>query len=341
MLLSYFGLLEKFRLFHKRGVKNLKIEGIGSELFIDGEFKNLIPVLLSDSLNTNRAQLEFKANLKADEIDFDRLVAITNVVDEETVKEETEKKTIKAANNINRERITQFLKGTINARIGKYNYQKVEGSDFKGTFTFFNNELVIKGSTNAMGGRVNLNGKGFFTRKPYVRAKVDCRKIDFKELFRQFEDFGQKVLSYKNIKGTVNGKIAVDVFWDENGQFLDEDLRVLGDISIDDGELVNFRMLYDFSNYVKIQDLRHIKFVNMRNWLEVKDGKVIIPSMFIQSNALNMTVSGEHSFTNAMNYNIKINAGQVLLNKFKKYDPRLRPQEAKRQGWFNLYYRQS
>ena len=147
------------------------------------------------------------------------------------------------------------------------------------------------------------------------------------------------MLSYKNIKGTVNAKIAVDVFWDENGQFQDKDLRVLGDISIDNGELVDFPLLYDFSNYVKIQDLHHIKFVNMRNWLEVKDGKVIIPSMFIQSNALNMTVSGEHSFSNAINYNVKINAGQVILNKFKRHDPSLRPQEAKRQGWFNLYYR--
>ena len=146
-------------------VNDLKIQGVGSELYIDGEFKNVLPVLFSDSLNTNRAQLDFKANLRADEFDFDRLIAITNVADESLVDKASEKQTIKAANNINRQRITQFLNGTINARIGTYNYRKVRGSDFKGTFTFYNNELVIIGGTNAMGGRINLNGKGFFTRK--------------------------------------------------------------------------------------------------------------------------------------------------------------------------------
>jgi hypothetical protein len=61
--------------------------------------------------------------------------------------------------------------------------------------------------------------------------------------------------------------------------------------------------------------------------------------MFIQSNAMNLTLSGEHDFSNNFEYNIQVNAGQVLTNRFKKHDPNLRPIKAKRKGFFNLYYR--
>jgi hypothetical protein len=86
-----------------------------------------------------------------------------------------------------------------------------------------------------------------------------------------------------------------------------------------------------------MEDLRRVRFTDMQNFLEVKNEKVYIPVMLIQSNALNMTLSGEHSFDNEINYKIKINAGQVLLNRLKKHDNDLDPLPDKG-GLFNLYY---
>jgi hypothetical protein len=60
--------------------------------------------------------------------------------------------------------------------------------------------------------------------------------------------------------------------------------------------------------------------------------------MFIQSNALNITISGEHSFENDIDYNLQLNAGQVIMTKLKKHDRKLIPVPAKRKGLFNLYY---
>ena len=64
-----------------------------------------------------------------------------------------------------------------------------------------------------------------------------------------------------------------------------------------------------------------------------------MPAMFVQSNAMNLALSGTHTFDNKIDYNIKVNAGQIVLNKFKKHNSKLRPQKAKKNGWFNLYYR--
>ena len=41
---------------------------------------------------------------------------------------------------------------------------------------------------------------------------------------------------------------------------------------------------------------------------------------------------------NDIDYNIKVNAGQALLAKLKNKS-NLKPQPAKKNGWFNLYYR--
>ncbi|MFT7606577.1 MAG: hypothetical protein ACI8VT_004180, partial [Saprospiraceae bacterium] len=72
---------------------------------------------------------------------------------------------------------------------------------------------------------------------------------------------------------------------------------------------------------------------------EVRNEKIYIPAMFIQNNALNMTITGEHGFDNKIDYGIKVNGGQVLFSKFKKYNPNRPPQPSKKKGWFNIYYR--
>ena len=80
-----------------------------------------------------------------------------------------------------------------------------------------------------------------------------------------------------------------------------------------------------------------MKFTNMQNYLEVSNQRLYIPVMFIQSNALNMSLSGVHTFNNDIDYKIKINAGQTVMNRVKKHDPDLDPLPAEK-GWFNLFY---
>jgi AsmA-like C-terminal region/AsmA family len=320
-------------------VKDIKIEGAGSEIYLDGKFLNIIPVLFADSLNTKRAELQFQATLDAPNVDFDRIVNMTKLQIAESQVEKKVFDSLMVAHTQKRERFTNFLKGTFQAKIDAYNYRQIEGEDFSGSFKFDNNELEIKGNTHAMDGGFNIDGKAYFTGAPYVKAKLICQEIDVREFFRQFENFGQDFLLYKNVNGELEAKLSVQAYWDEEGHYQNEKLRVFGDVSINNGELIDFQLLYDFSEFIKIKDLRYIKFTHLHNWLEIRNERVYIPTMFIQSNALNMTVSGEHSFDNEIDYNLKVNAGQVFVSKFKKYNPRKEPQPAKKKGWFNLYYR--
>ncbi len=320
-------------------VDGVKIEGAGSEIILDGNFNNLIPVLFADSLNSKDAELQFKANLDADKMDLARLISLTETpVEEDEVSEEVYD-SVMVAQTQERERLTKFLKGTFDANIKEFTYNKINGEAFDGSLSFDNNEMEIDGDVVIMDGTMNVEGKVYFEDKPRLKANLIFEEIDANQFFYQCENFGQSTLTSDNLRGDLNSHMTINAYWDEKGAFLDEKLRVLAGISIKDGELRRFKMLEEFSNYINVKDLRNIKLVNMQNWLEVRKGKIYLPVMFIQSNALNLTMSGEHSFEHDMDYALKINAGQVLFNKFKKHDPRLKPQKAKKKGWFNLYYR--
>ena len=319
-------------------IEDLKLEGADSEINLEGSAYNIIPVLFADSLNSKHAELEFKINLIAPKMDLDRLANLSLASEEEAKEIGVEVDSLAEARIQSREKATSFLKGTFDAQIDEFNYNKIEGTDFVGKLVFDNNELKIDGSTNAMGGSLNLDGKLFFEDKPWLKTKVVCEGIDLKEFFRQSENFSQDVLTDKNIAGTMDSKMLIYVYWDEEGNFLDDKLRVLVGAGIKNGEIVGFEMLESFSSLVKVKDLRHIKFTNMENYFEVRKSRIIIPVTFIQSNAMNLTIGGEHSFENEIKYNLKVNAGQVLVNRFKRHDSSLKPQKANRSGVFNLYY---
>ncbi len=320
-------------------VDEVKLDGAGSEIILNGNFKNIIPVLFADKRNSKKAELRFRASLDSEDLDLDRLVRMFIAEPEPTlVARNAGIDSSKFQRIQERERLTNFLKGQFEVNVQNFNYNKIEGQDFEGDLIFDKNEMLISGDVETMDGSMNLEGTTYFRDKPFLQANLITDGIDIRKFFYQCENFGQDVLKYKHLKGDLDSRLAIDAYWDENGNFSYDDLHVLADVKITDGELIRMKMIEDFSAYVKIQDLRHIKFTNMQNWVEIKNQKVYMPVMFLQSNALNLTVNGQHSFENKIDYKMKINAGQVLLSKFKKHDPKLKPQKAKRRGWFNLHY---
>jgi len=318
---------------------DLKMEGAGSEITFNGHFENLLPVLFADSLNTKKAELIFKADLNAEEFDGDRLMALSAVSEEQLDEEQEIVDSLQTKVNEDREFLANFLKGTFNATIDNFNYNKIEGEDFDGTIVFDNNEVTIKGEANAMDGLFDIDGKFFIEKEPYLNAKISCNEIDAHEFFSQSENFGQEFLRAENVSGLLNSRMIINAFWDEKGEFSYDKLTVFAGLGITDGELKDFEMLEDFSSVIKMKDLQNIKFVDIENWFKVQKGKLYMPAMFVRSNAVNLEVSGTHTFDQDVDYNVKVNAGQVLLNRLKRHNPNLEPQPSKKRGWLNLFYK--
>lgn len=319
-------------------IPEFKLDGAGSDILFKGLAVNAIPVFFADSTNQKNVELVFNAELQSENLDLDRLIKIAQLSEAQQQADTLTVDSLKKEQNQHRQQFTQFLKGTFNAAIQHINYNLIESKDFRGKLEFNNNKMLVLGQTSAMSGTFDLDGTVYFEAAPRLTAKVTCQHIDAKEFFKENEDFGQEVLSYKHISGNMDAKMAIFAYWDSAGDFQYDKLRVLADMRIRDGSLKDFKMLEQFSTYVKIKDLRDIRFAELENYLEIDNRTIYIPTMFIQSNAMNMTLSGEHTFDNEMKYDMKVNAGQVLANRFKGFDPSLKPQKA-RSGWFNLYFK--
>ncbi|MCB0518326.1 MAG: hypothetical protein H6577_06105 [Lewinellaceae bacterium] len=318
-------------------LEGLKIDGAGSEIDLQGQAQNLLPVLLADSLNSKNARLDFNIELASPQMDLARLVNLANVpVDSNDVQPQVYD-SLHVAKNEKQARITDLMKGVFKAKVDKFSYHKIEGQDFVGSLVFENSQMKIEGNAKGMDGAFKLDGTMFFEKEHRLEAKLDGTHIDVQEFFRQSENFGQEQLTSDNIEGTMNTKMLINAFWDSTGTFLTDELHVWAGVGIQNGRLKGFKLLEEFSTYADVKDLRDVRFVDLQNWIEVKNSTVYLPAMFIQNNAMNMTVSGEQTFDDKIDYNIKVNAGQVIANKFKKRNKAdIIP--AKQNGFFNLYF---
>jgi hypothetical protein len=319
-------------------IEELTFEGGDSELIFSGQAMNVLPVLLADSLNSRRASLRFNVNLRSPRLDLDRLQQLSPYAVQKETTSTLLVDSLKTKQIETRERIASLLNGIFDARIDRFQYGKMRVEDFNGKLQIASNQLDIAGSVRVMGGAMKLNGRLYFEREPHLEAQLVGEGIDAVEFFRQSDNFGQQVLVDKNVSGTLETRMIIAAYWDAQGHFLNDRLRVQAVLDIKQGELKGFKLLENFATFVKMKDLRHIRFVDMRNYLEIRDRTLYLPATFVQSNAINLTFSGQHDFDNTFRYNIKVNVGQVLVDRFRGYDPSLQPRPARQRGFFNLYY---
>jgi len=314
--------------------------GPGTEITFTGKATNLIPVLFADSLNTNDAELNFNARLIGASIDIDELLSLAGPTEEEEEKAEATGSTdsLRAKTMARRTQITDLLRGRFDAVLDNWNYGEMEGEDFRGQLIFEPRKLEVAGITEAMEGELKVDGTVYFAELQRVEGRVRARAIDVHQFFAQSENFSQEVLTDDNLEGTMDARLFIQAYFDEVGAFDYDKLRVLADLDIKDGELNDLEMLENFAFALKAGDLDRVRFTRLQNFFEITEQTIYIPTMFVQSSALNLELSGSHTFNNYLDYFIKVNAGQAIANKIKRHNRNLDMLPARRRGFFNLYY---
>jgi len=309
-------------------LKDLSVRTPKSVFQLNGYLKRLVPYIFAEF---QRPDLQFDLNVNSASCDIAEIVSLTT-------SQSSDQPQTKQVSNTSDSYIGA-MNGDVTISIDKFKHGDINGNNFKGHLTFFNNSIIIKGAAQGMKGSFDL--EGILNRKSAqdkIEAKIICKGIDVKTFFKQTHDFGQQTLQSKHLKGKLNSQLLINGNWKSDGSFNRKGLKVYGNAQIINGELIEFELMDNFSDFVNSSDLRHIKFASLDNYFEIKNEVIHIPAMFIQSNAMNLTMSGAHAFNNAIDYNIKVNAGQVLTNKLKRHNPTLAPKPARKKGFFNLFY---
>jgi hypothetical protein len=312
-----------------------------NHLAINGEIENFLPFILGTGELKTRTPMILGLDISSKSLHVDDLLRLfpSSPSQPPSKKQEPSADTSEQA-SFHIKEIEHYVRGQIRLACDKGQYDKLLLQNFKGQIEFTPQHILFKNwALEAMNGRAELNAKVHLYDEPYLLAFVDFKSIDIQQLFSQLNNFGQDYLTDKQLRGKLTSLVKIDAYWDKKGNFLSKDLFVLADVLLRDGELIGLSMLESFSTFVKVKDLRHIKFTELRNQFRIQDATLHIPAMFIRSNALNLTMAGTHSFNQEVDYKFKINAGQVLINRLRQHDPDLEPLKAREKGLFNVYAR--
>ena len=314
-------------------INRLAFNANESDLSFTGNINNFIPYLLHSMTDTlpNRQKIGLNIKLTSGSLSWLDLVGSSEPV-----------ATVKSKNSGQQYSIPSLFyvfTGSISGHIDQFRYDKFSASDVHGNILFLGNTIYFNDfGMNAEKGTVAVNGKLDISNRKRNKLELTAKlqKMDITQLFYEFNNFGQNSLTDKNIKGELTTELALQATWDEQ-VFNKSKLYAVADVSIDNGELNNFEPMMALAKFVKISELKNIRFSKLQNQVEIKNQKIYIPQMKILTNALNLQLQGSHSFENIIDYKIQLNLLKLLTSKFEKSTDDLAEADKTTEGFLNLY----
>lgn len=306
-------------------VQGGQLIGFGDKLNTTVSIDNLIPYLLGDDSQT----LNFNGDISTDRIDLAAWVEMFGSGGEEMNAKGAADLSLNAT-------VADGLGAALKLKADRVHYNEVRVKKFEGSCSLKESELSLSGEGYAMEGHWAVDGKMQLRQAPSLSAKLACSEVNITELFETTGNVGQQVVEARHINGQMTTRAYVEAAWDKQANLLMDDLHVWANVGLTDGELREFEMLQAMSKYVRREELSHIRFIDVENWVEIENSIVYLPAMFIQSTASNFTVAGSHSFEQDIDYAIRLNAAQVVLNKLFGKRPGTQFVPDKRKGVFQV-----
>lgn len=226
----------------------------------------------------------------------------------------------------------------LSVQTASFTYQTFNAKGFKSHLTLYPNRIVFKETAmNTSGG--SFSGEGEFMMNPneyILKSTNDAKGIQINDLLTQFNNFGQTEFTNKNLFGLINAHTDVLIYWDEKMNLLPNKMLVLSDMSIKNGELINYEPLNSLSKFVDVNELRNLKFSELKNTITIKNKVLYIPAMDFKNNALNLNVTGTHTFDNVVDYKVKLSLSE-LISKRRKPQPNEFGEEDEKTRGISLY----
>ena len=273
-----------------------------SDFQLNGVFRNFITFLLIPGQDA-----DVDAQLTSSEMNLDEL--LTN-------------KTVTAENDTSyRLKFNPRLVCKLDVEVGNLHFRKFFASHVKGGIRLADQVIVGKGlSFSSMNGQVTMDAVINAARKDSVIMSCDakCSALDITQLFYQLENFDQSTMTDKNVKGKISADVKFKSSWTTDLRINPASAVSTCDITIDNGELNDFRPLLALSKYMKLADLKHIRFATLKNQVKISNRKIFIPAMDISSSALNLHLSGIHDFDNLVDYKLQLLLSDILGKKMKE-----------------------
>ncbi len=289
--------------FNKQDVltKDLKVDLAGSSFLFNGRIQNLLPFLSGKSKN-----FTVNANVHCPNFHLDQFMGVS---------EEEGNEGYKGFG------FPSFAQMYLHLKVDTFQFKKFHASNI--TSQIYYGPGMLK-STNtqfaAMNGRVAGDLIIELTNNNHLKfsGKSQLNDIDVYMLFHQFNNFGQSAIKGENLRGIADANGLFSVEWDDKLDMVNEKIKITAEIAIRQGELINYEPMQALSKHIAVEELEHIKFERLTNSIEITDETVYIPEMEINSSALDLKLSGQHAFTNEIEYHFQLWLNDFIFKRSKK-----------------------
>lgn len=275
----------------------------GNDFVLSGKIENMYPYILEHG---NR--LEVTADLHIPDFDLNKLFSINT---QSSLKSQGEEMELFLPKDID-------FNFSFKADKISFNHFKAENTSGKAVLK--NNILLLENlNMNTCDGK--MQGKGSIKQISKKEFLLNCNakltNINIQKLFHAFNNFGQNALTDKHIRGIANSDVNFTAVLGSNMILAPNSVSTLIDINIRNGQLNNFAPLESLSKFVELSELQNVKFETLENRISIDNSTITIPDMEIKTNALNLSLYGNHRFSGEIDYHIRLLMKEILAKKVK------------------------
>ncbi len=283
-------------------VNQLSVKLANSDLSLTGSLSNLINYFKSEG------KLDVKLNVFSNSI---------HVSDLGTTSKEVQKETNAPRSYI----LPHLINGNLNLTVGKLSYEGHLFEQIQGELALndrllsFNNIKFKTSGSNVTGSvKIKEQSEEYFQ----TVSQLTSNNIQLKQLMKDWHNFKQDVIQDRHVSGQAAAKLYLEAPFDLrtgiNMQQIKSDIH----LKIDNGRLYKVeafnsiveslktpaaKLVLGANNIKSLGDkLSDLKFETLENTLLIRDGKITIPEMKINSSALNIETQGTHTFDNQIDY---------------------------------------
>ena len=299
-------------------LEDVRLKIAQSDLQINGTLTNLVGYIKSsESLNV-------KADIKSNGINVSDLGSTTKA--EKIIAS----RFFVLPNNIN---------GDLNLAIGRLTYENHSFNNLRGT-------MNIKGRTitfpeiSCVNAEASIYGavevKESSPEIFNLKASISSQDLKFKPLFKEWNNFQQTILTDENLSGRAEASLEFEAPFDIKSGIVFNSIQSKLAIKVFNGHLKNIESFKDIIASLRTKagrlvlgdnninefekKLNDLSFETLENTIIINKGIVQLPKMKIISSAMEMDVSGTHTFENIIDYRFAFRLRDIKQqNKFTEF----------------------
>ncbi|MFI5152866.1 MAG: AsmA-like C-terminal region-containing protein [Chitinophagales bacterium] len=215
-----------------------------------------------------------------------------------------------------------FINFNASVDIGRIRYRRLGLKNFSTRVRMLENQqlyldtFAVEVAGGKIGARAHFNGSD--PNKIYLRSRINVDDVNLEKMMLKLDYLGQDYVINKNVKGRLSGQVKCYIrIYPDLTPIMDHSEAQM-DLSIYDGELVNFTPIQAMSSYFKDKNLNLVRFDTLRNKLSFRNDTLSIPSMNINSSLGFIEISGNQAMDKHMEYYLRVPLKLVTQAGFKK-----------------------